>query len=99
MARIYQVPPNTAEKEKAIGGILTFAQFGWLVMGLIIALIIFVIVMSLTGSKLIGIIACAPFLLIGVPFAFYKKYEMSLYKYLMLKKTFDGKTKQLINKK
>lgn len=99
MARVYQVPPNTAEKEKAIGGILTFAQFGWLVMGLIIALIIFVIVFTMMGSKLMGIIAGAPFLLIGVPFAFYKKYEMSLYKYLKLKKAFNNKTKQLINKK
>lgn len=99
MAKIYQIPPNTAEKEKAIGGVLTFAQFGWLVMGLVIALIIFVIFFMASGSKILGAIAGGPFLLVGTPFAFYKKYEMSLYKYLKLKKAFNGKTKQLINKK
>ena len=99
MAKIYQVPPNTAEKEKAIGGVLTFAQFGWLIMGLVICLIIFAIVFLMTQDKVIGIIAGAPFLLVGVPFAFYKKYEMSFYKYLKLNKAFKKKTKQLINKK
>lgn len=99
MARSYQVPPNTAEKEKAVGGILTFAQFGWLILGLIICLIVFAIVFLLTRDKVIGVIFGAPFLLVGVPFAFYKKYEMTLFKYLKLNKIFKRKTKQLINKR
>lgn len=41
MARSYDVPPSTAEKEKAIGGILTFVQFGWLIGGLVIAMLVF----------------------------------------------------------
>ena len=40
MARSYPIPPDTSEKEKAIGGVLTFAQFGWLVGGFVIALIV-----------------------------------------------------------
>ena len=59
MARTYQVPPNTAEKEKAIGGMLTFSQFGWLILGLIICLIIFAIIFLLCGDKVVGIICGA----------------------------------------
>ena len=99
MDGIYTVPPSTAEKEKAIGGILTFSQFGWLIMGVIICLIIFAIVFLCTQSKMFGIICGGPFLLTGVPFAFFKKYEMTLYKYLTLNKVFKNKTKRLINKK
>ena len=98
MARVYQMPPNTSEKEKAIGGILTFSQFGWLILGLIICLIIFAFCYLFTGDKVVGIVLGAPFLPIGVPFAFYKKYEMSLFRYLKLNKVFKSKTKQLINK-
>lgn len=98
MARVYSMPPNTSEKEKAIGGILTFAQFGWLILGLIIGLMIFAFCYMFLGEKMLGIILGAPFLPIGVPFAFYKKYEMSLFRYLQLNRVFKSKTKQLINK-
>ena len=91
MARNYEVPPDTSEKEKAIGGILTFVQFGWLIGGLVIAMIIFLLFYLPTKSYIIAGI-------FSVPFAFYKKYEMSLIKYLMTKKKFDSKTKQLLNK-
>ena len=43
MAKTYEMPPDTSEKEKAIGGILTFVQFGWLVGGLVIGLLIFLL--------------------------------------------------------
>ena len=99
MARVYQMPPNTSEKEKAIGGILTFSQFGWLILGLIICLIIFAFCYLFTGDKVVGIVLGAPFLPIGVPFAFYKKYEMPLLKYLSVKRKFNQKTHKLINKK
>lgn len=98
MARVYQVPPSTAEKEKAVGGVLTFAQFGWLIVGLVICLIVFAITYVFTNDKIIGIVFGAPFLLVGVPFAFYRKYEMSFFKYLKLNRIFKSKTKQLINK-
>ena len=98
MARNYEVPPDTSEKEKAIGGILTFVQFGWLIGGLVIAMIIFLLFYLPTKSYIIAGIFAVPFAFLGVPFAFYKKYEMSLIKYLMTKKKFDSKTKQLLNK-
>lgn len=99
MARSYQIPPDTSEKEKAIGGILTFAQFGWLLGGFVIALIVFLIVKLLTNVTFLCVICAFPFLLLGVPFAFYTKYEMSYFQYLLLNKQFKKKTKQLINKK
>ena len=98
MARTYDIPPSTAEKEKAIGGILTFVQFGWLIAGLVIAILIFMLIYLPTQSRIAGGIIAVPFAFIGVPFAFYKKYEMSLLTYLRTKRKFDGKTKKLINK-
>lgn len=99
MARSYPIPPDTSEKEKAIGGILTFAQFGWLIGGFVIALMVFLIVKLLTNNTVICVIFAFPFALLGVPFAFYTKYEMSYFKYLIQNKKFKNKTKKLTNKK
>ena len=98
MARTYEIPPDTSEKEKAIGGILTFVQFGWLIGGFIIAMFVFLLFYLPTKSYIIAGIVAVPVALIGVPFAFYKKYEMSFIKYLMVKRKFKSKTKQLLNK-
>ena len=98
MARNYDVPPDTSEKEKAIGGILTFGQFGWLILGLVIALVIYLFLYIITRSNVVAGIFAVPFATIGIPFAFFKKYEMSLLKYLMTKKKFKEKTHELINK-
>lgn len=98
MAQNYEMPPDTAEKEKAIGGILTFGQFGWLLGGVVIALLIFVLLYLPTRSEVVSIIFALPFAFLGVPFAFYKKHEMTLLKYLITKKKFDAKTKNLTNR-
>ena len=98
MARNYEIPPDTSEKEKAIGGILTFGQFGWLIGGVVIALLVFVVIYLITRVEVVSIIFAIPFALLGVPFAFYKKYEMTLLKYLITKKRFDMKIKNLTNK-
>ena len=91
MARNYEIPPDTSEKEKAIGGILTFGQFGWLIGGVVIALLVFVVIYLITRVEVVSII-------FAIPFAFYKKYEMTLLKYLITKKRFDMKIKNLTNK-
>lgn len=36
MARLYKVSADVSEKEKAIGGLITFAQGGWLALGLLL---------------------------------------------------------------
>lgn len=99
MARTYDVPPDTSEKEKAIGGILTFGQFGWLIGGVVLGLLVYLVVYTITQTAIIGGFFAVPVALTGVPFAFYKKYEMSLLKYLITKKKFESKTKELINKR
>lgn len=99
MARSYPIPPDTSEKEKAIGGILTFAQFGWLVGGFVIALFVFLIVKILLNDTAICVICAFPFALLGTPFAFYTKYEMTYFQYLVTNKKFKGKTKKLTNRK
>lgn len=98
MAQCYDIPPDTSEKEKAIGGILTFAQFGWLMGGFVIAILVFLGLNSILG-KTPAIICAIPFLFTGAPFAFYTKYEMSLLKYIIEKNKFKKKNKRLINKK
>ena len=98
MARSYDIPPDTSEKEKAIGGILTFVQFGWLIGGLVLGLLIFLILYIPTQSYILAGIFAVPFALTGIPFAFYKKYEMPLLTYLRTRKKFNGKTKKLLNK-
>ena len=98
MARNYEIPPDTSEKEKAIGGILTFGQFGWLVLGLVIALVVYLVLYLLTKSNVLSGIFAVPFAAIGIPFAFFKKYEMPLLKYLITKKKFKEKTHNLVNK-
>ena len=97
MSRTYNVPPDTSEKEKAIGGILTFAQFGWLIAGVILGLLVFVLTKLIIDNTIFNLICAIPFACIGLPFAFYTKYEMSLVKYLREKKKFKQKNKQLIN--
>jgi len=97
MARTYDIPPDTSEKEKAIGGLLTFAQFGWLIGGFVIGLLIFLGIYMLIKNTVIGVICALPFALIGLPFAFSKKYEMPLLTYLNVKRKFKSKTHKLIN--
>lgn len=99
MARVYPIPPDTSEKEKAIGGILTFAQFGWLIGGFVIALFVFLFFKLLTNNTTVCVICAAPFAFLGVPFAFYTKYEMPYFTYLIRNKKFKNKSKQLINRR
>jgi len=97
MARVYRLTSDTSEKEKAVGGILTFGQTGWLVLGLVIFAGIFVSlsrVMSIAMSVVIGLI---PALGISLPFAFYEKGGLKLSQYLMWRIKFSKKQKHLVN--
>ena len=42
MARVYRVASDMSEKEKAVGGLLTFGQAGWVVCGLVVGAAVFV---------------------------------------------------------
>jgi len=94
---VYQVPPDTKEKEKVIGGLLNWTQFFWLLAGFMVgmglAFIIYSIFTSIPFSVLVAIIGFGVF----VPFALVKKMEMPLFAYLRRKQALKKKTKELIN--
>lgn len=99
MPRRYEIPPNDKEDEKPIGGVLTFVQFFWLLGGAIIGVFVYLGLFAVTRIQIISIIPGLACCLIGLPFAFYKKYNMPYAKYLLTKKKFDKKTKKLINRR
>lgn len=95
----YQVPPDTKEKEKVIGGLLNWTQFFWLLAGFVLALLLVFVTYMITES----IVLCAIVALIGfcssIPFALVKKMDMPLFTYLKRKSDLKKKTKELINKR
>lgn len=97
MGKIYNLSPDVNGDEKAIGGILTFKQFFWLLAGFVIGLILFAIMFLVTKDITFSIF----FILIGIglmcPFAFIRKYDMTLFTYLKYKGKFQKKNKKLIN--
>lgn len=105
MAREYFVPPNTNESEKAVGGVLTFSQFFWLLGGCVLGILVYLVVVLIVRIQLIGIIFGVPVALIGIPFAFgeyfpaLKKYKMTFFTYLLRKRKFKKKTKIMINRR
>lgn len=94
---VYQVPPDTKEKEKVIGGLLDWTQFFWLlagfVLGMLLAFLVYLGTRSVFLSVLMGVIGFGP----SVPFALVKKMEMPLFTYLRRKHALKKKTKKLIN--
>lgn len=95
--RQYPVPITIEEKERVIGGILTFGEFGYLVGGGLIGLVVFIALSPI--SKIIGVIFGVIVGLIGVPFAFYRPHGYTLVKYWKYKKEFNKKNKKLPNKR
>ncbi len=94
MATLFSVPPDSKEKEKLVGGYLTLPQFGWLILGFVIGMGIFL--MFYKALPILGIIIGASvFLGIGGTFAFYKKEGETFFRYLVLSKRYRNKTKHL----
>lgn len=94
---VYQVPPDTTQKEKVIGGLLDWTQFFWLLAGfasgMLTAFIVYYLTQSIPASGILAIFIFGLF----VPFALVKKLEMPLFTYLMRKRALKKKTKKLIN--
>lgn len=97
MARLYRISADTSEKEKAVGGVLTFGQAGWLVLGLIIFAAVFVGLSRVIPAVLAFIIGLVPGLGIALPFAFFKKGELTLVQYLGWRMKFERKNRNMIN--
>ena len=86
MARMYKVSADTSEKEKAVGGIMTFGQAGWLVLGFLIFAVVLAVILSLPPGAVFGCI-----------FAFYKKGGLPLATYLLYQHSFKQKSKVMVN--
>lgn len=97
MAHMYKVSADTSEKEKAVGGILTFGQAGWLVLGLLITGVLFLSLAKLIPPVLALIIAVPPGVTFGCLFAFKTKEQLPLFTYLVYKHNFKKKNKLLVN--
>lgn len=97
MARVYRVASDMSEKEKAVGGLLTFDQAGWVVCGLVVGAAVFVGLANFMPPMLALFISLIPAGGIAIPFAFYNKGGLSLVQYLVWRVRFRKKSKYLVN--
>lgn len=95
--RLYRVSADTSEKEKAIGGLLTWAQGIWLAVGIVVAMLIVYILARFIPPILAIVIGLAIGGGIGIPFAFVKVKMMPLMTYLKLRIQFGRQSKYMIN--
>lgn len=79
----WKVPPDTSQKEKIVGGILTAAQLLWMILGLGLAALI-----SLTLGVAIGIPGIVLGLIVGIGFGcffcFFKKNGLPIFTWIRL---------------
>lgn len=97
MARLYRVASAADEKEKAVGGVLTFGQAGWLVLGMLVFAVVFVALAQVVSASVALFIGLVPGLGIGIPFAFYEKGGLRLSQYLVWRIKFARKSKTMVN--
>lgn len=93
--RSYKVPPDINEKEKIIGGMLSWAQFLTLIGGFVAGLLVFAFFFLFI--KFFAIVPGLIVMGLTLPFVFYKKLGMSLPKYLERKRSFDKKSHEIPN--
>lgn len=96
---MYQIPPDTKEKEKVIGGMFNLVQFLWLLGGLGIGLVLFLTFSGITGSLGVGLFFALIGIGVSLPFAFYKKRDLSFFQYLKFKHKLKNKNVYLVNKR
>lgn len=90
------IPPDMSEKEKVVGGFLTFNQLFWIIGGLLIGGLVFAVTFIAINGQLalvFGLVSS----LVGLPFAFYKKKELTLYQIIYYKHKNKKKTKKMKN--
>lgn len=97
MARLYRITADTSEKEKAVGGMLTFGQAGWLAAGLLLFAIVFVSLSRIIPTVTALVIGLIFGLGLGGPFAFYEKGGLRLAQYLIWRVKFAKKSKHMVN--
>lgn len=86
------VPPTQKEKDKIIGGKIDLTQLIWLFMGIMLGAG-FLVIFSILFNFILGVFLALPFLLIGIPFAFMKKFGMPLFTFIKTRKEFEKSQK------
>lgn len=76
---------------------MTFGQAGWLALGLVLFGVLFLILSRFLPSGFALVLSLPPGLAFGCVFAFYKKEQLPLFTYLIYKRDFKKKSKQLVN--
>lgn len=84
------------EKEKVIGGILNINQFFWVLSGLGLSAIVFATTFGIVGGTA-SLILAFPLIFAGLPFALYKKHDLTLYQLITRRRKFKKKVKKLPN--
>lgn len=96
---MYQVPPDTKEKEKVIGGLFDWGQFFWFLTGGAIGIILFLVVFTVTKVPILAGIVGILGILSTFPFVFVKKKELTLFGYLYHKRKLKKQTGNLVNRR
>lgn len=96
---LYKVPSDVNEREKVIGGVLNLVQFIWLLGGLGVGIFFFALTTAISGSFLVGIVFALLGIGLSLPFAFYRKKDLSFYEYLKYKHRLKNKNVYLVNKR
>lgn len=91
----HQMPPDTREREKIIGGLLDLGQLLWMLLGAGFFGIFLFIFFPLLG--MFSLILGLPFLIVGLCFAFKKVNNLTLFQYLKLKREYKHKVKGFAN--
>ena len=96
--QMHRMPPDTRDKERIFGGVLTAVQAAFLGGGFVLGLALFAMIQSLLGFLPLSVIFFLAGFGLGGVFALYKKHDLMLHTYLLRKRKFDKKTKQLVNR-
>ena len=100
MGRIYDLPPNTNDKEKVIGGVFTFTQFIFLVIGFLTGGGVALLFKQVFTSYWFAVVGFALGIVPFLPFGFYRVEKMGdieLFRYLVIKFQFRHSHKKYIN--
>ena len=94
MSKSYIVPPDTREKERIVGGMLTWEQTQYFILGVILCAVVFAAV-SVTFNTFLAAILGLPLLAAGPLLAFLKVEDIPMVEYYRLRYRHGKKTLQL----
>ncbi len=95
MAQTYNMPPDTHEEEKIVGGYIDKYQLIWIVAGAGVGAFLTILFFKIVGP--IALVLLFPPLVVGVVFAFKKKDGLPLFTWLRYKRSYKRSIKHYVN--